>query len=82
MSSDILEGLEDGQGSEIDLTMNVYGHAFLGMTGHPVDGGQRVVDVHFHLTPDAKGFELAEKIEGVLREWRRHVQETKGASDG
>ena len=67
MSCELIEDLEDENGTSLGLTMKANGHAFL-MIG---DDGV----TYFSLPPDQRGFQAAETIERDLKAWREHVKE-------
>ena len=74
MSSDLLEDVEDANGTSVMLTMNASGHATLTLMED--DNAHHPQEVDFALPPTEEGIRLAEKIEQALRFWREHIQTT------
>ena len=71
MSADLLEDVEDQNGTSITLSMDVNGYATLSL--YPYENGSP----DFQFYPDNDGLLLAEKIENALRNWREHIIKTK-----
>ena len=75
MSSDLLEDVEDRDGTAVFLSMEVSGDAQLILMGADryAEGGL----VSFNLTPDEEGLKKAEAIEKALAAWRAQVGRIK-----
>ena len=70
MSSDFLEDIDDDEhGYNVLLSMNVYRHAFLTVSG-PISEEDN--SATYHLEPNETGWKNAEKIISALREWVEH----------
>ena len=79
MSSELIEDIEDSNGTSIYLTMSASGHArIILLSEHQIhqDMIGDTLAVDFRLPPNEEGLRAAEKIENALRAWREQIQTT------